>query len=577
MHGVRCQSAAATCFIPPKCGRMRLRSGAGLCSWRRAYLRGTAHIAAGSDSKRTGIEVDQVNPRFALPRVIPEPCGVEMRTTAGKSSGASGLRKPRPGSGIGWLLRRRDRHHPVQLGLERAVNRCLRGGDSSRARGWHGTRNGGTLTPRRVLGGVVKSNQKPWTPDVAHKMKDRIDPKPQYQRGSVWTRKQQQLLMDSIFQGMDIPKLYLRSLSAGGPVDQPEYEFEVVDGQQRLRAIWEFFDGGYALSKDGQLVVDGQDITGLRYAELPSEAWMALARYPLSVVELEASDEEVEEMFVRLQNGTTLRAAEIRNAMPGDMKLFVRELAEHPFFLSCRFANKRRDYDHVAAQMTKLELEGEPTDVKNTRLEAMYVENQVFDTSGIKAKKVRKVLDLLRAAFPAKNPFLEKYNAVALYLVFSHLIENFHVADRSGELRAWFEKFEKRRLEDRDKPEDQRVAALVSYQQRTSHATDSVDSLRFRMETLLESLHSAIPHLKPLDPQRAFTDAQRKVIWIRDGKRCQVRTHCAGQECDWENWHADHKIPWSRGGTTTVENGQVCCPSCNLSKGATETLAEPGV
>ena len=80
----------------------------------------------------------------------------------------------------------------------------------------------------------MKAHQTPWTPDLAHKMKGKVDPKPQYQRGSVWTRKQKQLLMDSIFRGMDIPKLYLRSLDDGGP-----YTFEVVDGQQRLRTIWE--------------------------------------------------------------------------------------------------------------------------------------------------------------------------------------------------------------------------------------------------------------------------------------------------------------------------------------------------
>lgn len=418
----------------------------------------------------------------------------------------------------------------------------------------------------------MKANQKPWTPDVAHKMKDRIDPKPQYQRGSVWTRKQKQLLIDSILRGMDVPKLYLRSVQSAGD-DQSEYEFEVVDGQQRLRAIWEFFDDEYALSRDMPLDVDGHAVAGLKYSKLPSEAWMALARFPLSVIELEADDDEVEEMFVRLQNGTTLRAAEVRNAMPGEMKHFVRELAEHPFFESCRFANKRRDYDHVAAQMTKLELEGEPTDVKNTRLEAMYRENESFDRGGVKAKKVRRVLDVLHEIFPSRNPMLEKYNAVALYLVVSHLLENFHIGGRTDELRGWFEGFEKARLEDREKPEDQRDSMLVRYQERTSHATDGVDSLRFRMETLLESLHATVPDLAPLDAQRAFTDAQRKVIWIRDGKRCQVRTHCDGIECDWDNWHADHKAPWSKGGKTTVENGQVCCPSCNLSKGAKDAAA----
>jgi hypothetical protein len=397
-------------------------------------------------------------------------------------------------------------------------------------------------------------------------MQGKIDPRPQYQRGSVWTRKQKQLLMDSILRGMDIPKLYLRSVDGHG------YDFEVVDGQQRLRTIWEFFDGEYPLSKEVELHVAGTDLKGKKYDDLPPDAWIELGRFPLTVVELDATDEEVEEMFVRLQNGTTLRAAEIRNAMPGNMKLFVRELAEHGFFGNCRFSNTRRDYDHVAAQMTRLELEGEPTDVKNTRLEAMYRENQEFDLKSDKAKKVDRVLDYLLTMFPSKSPFLEKYNAVALYLVVSHLLENFHVAGRESEIVKWFEAFEAKRLADRDKPEDERDSALVRYQERTSHATDGVDSLRFRMDTLLQDLHSVVPDLAPLDPQRAFTDAQRKVIWLRDGKRCQLRVHCNGDECDWDNWHADHKSPWSKGGTTTVDNGQVCCPACNLSKGASAAV-----
>jgi hypothetical protein len=172
-------------------------------------------------------------------------------------------------------------------------------------------------------------------------------------------------------------------------------------------------------------------------------------------------------------------------------------------------------------------------------------------------------------AFPLKSPFLEKYNAVAVYLVHSYLLENFEISNRAADLRSWFEAFEARRFEDREKPDDERDSGLIRYQERTSHATDGVDSLRFRMETLLESLHETLPDLRPLDPQRAFTDAQRKVIWVRDGKRCQVRGRCDGVDCDWDNWHADHKVPWSKGGTTTVENAQVCCPACNLAKGST--------
>lgn len=34
-----------------------------------------------------------------------------------------------------------------------------------------------------------------------------------------------------------------------------------------------------------------------------------------------------------------------------------------------------------------------------------------------------------------------------------------------------------------------------------------------------------------------------------------------------EEMHADHKIPWSKGGHTTLENGQMLCREHNLAKG----------
>lgn len=35
-----------------------------------------------------------------------------------------------------------------------------------------------------------------------------------------------------------------------------------------------------------------------------------------------------------------------------------------------------------------------------------------------------------------------------------------------------------------------------------------------------------------------------------------------------EEMHADHIIPWSKGGHTTLENGQMLCREHNLAKGS---------
>jgi hypothetical protein len=71
-------------------------------------------------------------------------------------------------------------------------------------------------------------------------------------------------------------------------------------------------------------------------------------------------EDEVRDMFLRLQNGTTLKAQEKRNAMTGAMRNFVKAIAEHPFFEICRFTNRRFSFDHIAAQVVLIEIASGP-------------------------------------------------------------------------------------------------------------------------------------------------------------------------------------------------------------------------
>lgn len=64
---------------------------------------------------------------------------------------------------------------------------------------------------------------------------------------------------------------------------------------------------------------------------------------------------------------------------------------------------------------------------------------------------------------------------------------------------------------------------------------------------------------------RKFTSSQRYEIWDRDEGFCGL----CGKRARWNNWEADHIWPWSQGGETTVENGQVAHPWCNREKQAT--------
>ena len=60
---------------------------------------------------------------------------------------------------------------------------------------------------------------------------------------------------------------------------------------------------------------------------------------------------------------------------------------------------------------------------------------------------------------------------------------------------------------------------------------------------------------------RRISSKVQKEVWERDGGRCVA---CGSSE----NLHYDHIIPFSKGGDNSVDNIQILCRSCNLSKGA---------
>ena len=74
----------------------------------------------------------------------------------------------------------------------------------------------------------------------------RIEVDDEFQRGLVWSAAQQALLIDSILRGFDVPKIFLRKLPDGNP-----RLFSVIDGKQRLTAIWRFLNDESTVTEEG--------------------------------------------------------------------------------------------------------------------------------------------------------------------------------------------------------------------------------------------------------------------------------------------------------------------------------------
>jgi hypothetical protein len=96
------------------------------------------------------------------------------------------------------------------------------------------------------LGARMQNSKKPMPLATINGIRKRINTEPDFQRPPVWATSQKQLLVDTILRNYDVPKLYWRKTGS-----KPD-TYDVVDGQQRLRAIWDFFDGNFKLPKDAE-------------------------------------------------------------------------------------------------------------------------------------------------------------------------------------------------------------------------------------------------------------------------------------------------------------------------------------
>jgi Protein of unknown function DUF262 len=73
-----------------------------------------------------------------------------------------------------------------------------------------------------------------------------LDISPKFQRRDVWSTAQRSYFIDTLLREFPCPPLYLRNVYK---VRERKIIHEVIDGQQRLRAVLAFIDGDFSLSK----------------------------------------------------------------------------------------------------------------------------------------------------------------------------------------------------------------------------------------------------------------------------------------------------------------------------------------
>lgn len=416
-------------------------------------------------------------------------------------------------------------------------------------------------------------------------------PNHEYQRGNVWSTDQQKLLIDSVLRGYRLPMIYLhdRKKTVAGRTNE---SYDIIDGQQRITALHRFAEGSIELFE----VTDPKakfpkflqnqpcDWGGKNYRSLASHLKEKFLNAEMPVTYIESKDQnEVRDLFVRLQTGTPLSGQEKRDAYPGNFTEFIFILGGKPpitkypghrFFSRVAVGNGRGLTRQLAAQIAMLffsrradEIDDFP-DIKAKDIDDYYYNNLDFDGESDDCQRLWGILDKLSNLLGDDNPKIRRHEAIHLVLLLDSLLDDY-ARDWESKLQEAHGKFAKLLTEatlsqKRNMPNE----TWLRYGIWTASGTDRGEIIQRRHQYYTAKMMDFLGDLRPKDPKRLFGQLEREFIYWREGRKCQV---CEA-DVQWGDAEIHHIEEHSKGGRTDLENGALVHKHCH-PKGAAQTQA----
>lgn len=235
--------------------------------------------------------------------------------------------------------------------------------------------------------------------------KGEVELSPKYQRNNVWNEKAKAYLIDTIIRGLPIPPIFLRQKV---DVNTKSTSREIIDGQQRIRAILEFVvDEKFAIKKS-----HNKEFGGKKYSDLDDETQEAILEYEIVAEVVTEKDEGlIYDMFARLNsNNYVLNKQEIRNSKYwGDFKVLVYNLASkyRDFFLANKLLSdndctRMRDAELITSMIILL-IDGIVSETPSSVDKTYEKFDGSFDEDGSIENTLEGVMDIVEKVYSYLN------------------------------------------------------------------------------------------------------------------------------------------------------------------------------
>jgi 5-methylcytosine-specific restriction endonuclease McrA len=432
--------------------------------------------------------------------------------------------------------------------------------------------------------------------------------RPPYQRKAVWSKAKKQSLMDSLFRRYYIPKLVIREvrLSAEKTVN------EIIDGQQRITTVQDFFDNQYPLPKSLNDI--DKSLCGAYYKDLGTDIRKFIdksLKYQADVIKNIEEPQCVKhqiiatEIFWRLQQGESLNYMEIAHAQLSSLtRNFIVKYADDqtfdydkyepidsnpdkkPFFNLLSVDNTRMKHLQFMARFLLIEQAGGYGDLSDRKIEE-YI-NSAKQDDGIgnfnfeQNSAALAVLQNLNSIYDIfkDDPMLDpksgikelsvEYFIISTYMLIRHL-RYYYVIDDAIRLhiREFIYNFHER-WKTFDESSDHDMLTFSNSRQQGESDLEIRD--RIMRQIMFEYFNSNKIQLIEKHSKRAFSELERIIIYRKGKGLCQQCLREGKPEFEakvsWSKYQADHVIPHSKGGKSILANGELLCSHHNQSKGA---------
>lgn len=343
--------------------------------------------------------------------------------------------------------------------------------------------------------------------------RESIDFSPPYQRkGRLWSTQDKAFLIDTIINGFDVPKLYLADFQYGNSsLNEKRLAYAIIDGKQRLEAIFDFFDGNLVLDRDfvfrhePELRLGGLSLKDLRRSHRHIAEEFENASFDIMSVFAE-DEKDVNELFVRLNRSKPLTGAEVRNAIAGPVTDVIRRLTDHSVFgESIRFSTQRAGDQNAAAKCLLFEYEEKPVGTKKANLDdfarSLQTDRKKVDKNKLElaARRCLDTFDAMDEVFLPSDTLLSSAGVFPVYYWFVRSVESAYRDD----IRTFLVDFEESRKKHREAQKDLGPASEVDqqyarYDTLNRSTNDAVSHrgryqiLRFAFEEYIEELYDTL-------------------------------------------------------------------------------------